>query len=250
MAPLVLVVEDDLLLSDVLRMYLENEGYRVVVAGNGLEGLTRALGSSPALVVLDVMLPRLNGWEVCRQIRAVSQVPVILLTARGEETDKLKGFELGADDYLTKPFSMQEFLARVRAVLKRTMAPSLAAAAAAVQVEEPAGGDGVLSFPGLRIDRQRHRVERNGDQVALTPKEFDLLWYLASRGGIVIRRDELLQAVWGYGMGEDDRTIHTHVNRLRAKLEGGAYRYIHTAWGVGYKFEAAEGQGGTGDGAP
>lgn len=232
MNPLVLVIEDDPMLSDVLRIYLENEGYRVLVAADGIDGLTRALASQPALVVLDVMLPRLDGWEVCRQIRAVSQVPIILLTARGEEQDKLMGFGLGADDYLTKPFSMQEFVARVRAVLKRTLA---AVPAGAPQQSTPR--EGVLLFPTLTIDSRRHRVERNGSLVALTPKEFELLWYLAGRAGSVVRREELLQAIWGYGMGEDDRTIHTHVNRLRAKLEGQDTRYIHTVWGIGYKFE-------------
>lgn len=226
----VLVIEDDPMLSDVLRIYLENDGYRVLVAADGLDGLTQALATHPALVVLDVMLPRLDGWEVVRQLREVSQVPVILLTARGEEQDKLKGFHLGADDYLTKPFSMQEFLARVRAVLKRTRTAEGAAA--------PAPPEGVLRFPSLIIDTRRHRVERNGKLVSLTPKEFELLWYLASRAGTVVRREELLQSVWGYALGEDDRTIHTHINRLRAKLEGPGFRYIQTVWGIGYKFEA------------
>jgi len=220
------------MLSDVLRIYLENEGYRVQMAGDGIDGLTQALAAQPSLIVLDVMLPRLDGWEVCRQIRAVSQVPVILLTARGEEQDKLMGFGVGADDYLTKPFSMQEFLARVRALLKRSNS-----AVAGQPVQPPAAPEGLLTFPTLVIDSRRHRVERNGVQIALTPKEFELLWYLASRAGTVVRREELLQAIWGYGMGEDDRTIHTHVNRLRAKLEGFDYRYIHTVWGIGYKFE-------------
>jgi two-component system response regulator ResD len=235
--PLVLVVEDDPMLSDVLRMYLEKEGYRVMVTADGLDGLTQALVQHPALVVLDVMLPRLDGWEIVRQLREVSQVPIMLLTARGEEADKLKGFDLGADDYLAKPFSMQEFLARVRAVLKRTagigMPPAREAAPAVAPME------GVLTFPTLLIDNRRHRVERNGKQVALTPKEFDLLWYLSSRPGTVVRREELLQAIWGYTSGEDDRTIHTHINRLRAKLEGQDYHYIHTVWGIGYKFEVS-----------
>jgi two-component system response regulator ResD len=236
MTPLVLIVEDDPMLCDVLRMYLENEGYRVIVTLDGLEGLTQALVTKPALVVLDVMLPRLEGWEVVRKLRETSQVPVILLTARGEEQDKLKGFELGADDYLTKPFSMQEFLARVRAVLKR----SQGSAGQREAVNSVRAVDNVLAFPSLIIDNQRHRVERNGSQVALTPREFELLWYLASRFGTVVRREELLQAVWGYGIKEDDRTIHTHVNRLRAKLEGPEHRYIHTVWGIGYRFEVAQ----------
>jgi two-component system, OmpR family, response regulator ResD len=233
--PLVLVVEDDPMLADVLRMYLEKEGYRVLVTGDGLDGLTQALVSHPALVVLDIMLPRLDGFEVVRQLREVSQVPVLILTARGEEQDKLKGFDLGADDYLAKPFSMQEFLRRVRAVLKRTQAPPPPAPTGPPEPAAPV--EGVLTFPTLVIDSRRHRVERNGQQVALTPKEFELLWYLATRTGTVVRREELLQSIWGYGHGEDDRTIHTHVNRLRAKLEGLDFRFIHTVWGVGYKFE-------------
>jgi len=239
MAPLILVIEDDAMLSDVLRMYLEKEGYEVKVTADGLDGLTQSLVTRPALVVLDVMLPRLDGWEIVRQLREVSDVPIILLTARGEEVDKLKGFDLGADDYLAKPFSMQEFLARARALLKRSRGlsgtaqqPSGGTAASA-----PAPMEGVLTFPTLLIDERRHRVERNGKQIPLTPKEFDLLIYLANRPGTVVRRDELLQAIWGYSASEDDRTIHTHINRLRAKLEGQDYHYIHTVWGIGYKFE-------------
>lgn len=231
MSPLVLVVEDDATLRDVLRMYLENDGYRVETAADGRDGLNRALVLQPALVVLDVMLPGLDGWDVCRQLRANANTPVVLLTARGEEQDKLLGFQLGADDYLTKPFSMQEFLARVRAVLKRTQgggAPALPATAV----------EGVLRFPSVVIDSRRHRVEVNGQAISLTPKEFELLWFLARRPGEVVRREELLASIWGYGQGEDDRTIHTHINRLRAKLEGQEYRYIHTVWGIGYKFDA------------
>lgn len=229
---MVLVVEDDIMLCDVLRMYLENEGYRVKVVSDGLDGLTQALTLKPDLMILDVMLPSLDGWEVCRRVREVSQLPVILLTARGEVQDKLTGFKLGADDYLSKPFSMQEFLARVKAVLKRAAAmPPLNGHAASVDL------DGVMSFATLMVDNRRYRVERGGEPIALTPKEFELLWYLASRKGIVVRREELLQGVWGYGLGEDDRTIHTHINRLRAKLETKEQRYIHTVWGIGYKFE-------------
>lgn len=232
LTPLVLIVEDDTMLCDVLRMYLENEGYRVRVAFDGQEGLQQATVLQPALVVLDVMLPRLDGWEVCRRLRDVSQVPVVLLTARGEVQDKLTGFKLGADDYLTKPFSMQEFLARIKAVLKRASSMSRVYVA---QVASPQ--DGVLTFPSLVIDNRRYRVERDGKPIALTPKEFELLWYLAHRVGTVVRREELLQSVWGYALGEDDRTIHTHINRLRAKLESKEHRYIHTVWGIGYKFE-------------
>lgn len=231
MGPLLLVVEDDTMLCDLLRIYLENEGYQVMTAQDGVEGLTLALSTQPALIVLDLMLPRLDGFEVCSRVRSAGSAPVILLTARDQEQDKLRGFAMGADDYLTKPFSMKEFLARVRAVLKRTrgIIPD--------RPPQPTAEEGLLTFPALLIDHRRHRVERNGAPVALTPKEFDLLWQLASRSGAVIRREELLQVVWGYSPGDDDRTIHTHVNRLRAKLEGNGYLYIHTVWGVGYKFE-------------
>jgi len=233
LTPLVLIVEDDMMLCDVLRMYLENEGYRVRVASNGQEGLHQARILDPSLVVLDVMLPKLDGWEVCRRLREFSQVPIVLLTARGEVQDKLAGFKLGADDYLTKPFSMQEFLARIKAVLKR--APSGANSEVPVDAQQ----DGLLTFPSLVIDNRRYRVEREGEPIALTPKEFELLWFLAFRAGTVVRRDELLQSVWGYTLGEDDRTIHTHINRLRAKLESKEHRYIHTVWGIGYKFEVS-----------
>lgn len=240
MAPLVVLVEDDAMLSDVLRMYLEKEGYTVKCATDGPSGLTQALASRPDLVVLDVMLPRLDGWEIIRQLRVVSAVPIMLLTARGEEADKLKGFDLGADDYLAKPFSMQEFLARARALLKRSRGQVVTAgeaAPAAPAAQAPASTEGVLRFPTLVIDQRRHRVERNGQQVPLTPKEFDLLCYLAQRPGEVVRREDLLQAIWGYAPTEDDRTIHTHINRLRAKLEGQEYQYIQTVWGIGYAFE-------------
>jgi DNA-binding response OmpR family regulator len=235
LTPLVLIVEDDTMLCDVLRMYLENEGYRVRVASDGQEGLHQARVLQPALVVVDVMLPKLDGWELCRRLREFSQVPVVLLTARGEVQDKLTGFKLGADDYLTKPFSMQEFLARIKAVLKRT-APTYKDTMP--KAESPQ--EGVLTFPSLVIDNRRYRVERDGQFLALTPKEFELLWFLAYRVGTVVRREELLQSVWGYALGEDDRTIHTHINRLRAKLESKEHRYIHTVWGIGYKFEVSD----------
>lgn len=232
MEPLVIVVEDDPMLGDVLRIYLESQGFVVKLATDGATGLDLALQLSPSLVVLDLMLPVLDGWEVCRRLREVSQVPVIMLTARADESDKLNGFAVGADDYLAKPFSMKEFLARVYAVLKRVRLEGVVREQAVT-----AHADGIIVFPTLVIDSRRHRVERNGETIVLTPKEFDLLWVLAKRVGEVIRREELLRGVWGYESSDDDRTIHTHVNRLRAKLETPQYRYVHTVWGVGYKFE-------------
>jgi two-component system response regulator ResD len=225
----VLIVEDDALLCDVLRMYLEKEGYQVQVAQDGATGLQTASSTPVDLVVLDVMLPKMDGFEVCRRLRLRQQTPVLLLTARGEESDKVKGFDMGADDYLTKPFSMQEFLARVRALLKRALIVP--------KHENEMPDEQILTFPTLVIDNRRHRVERQGRPVRLTPKEFALLWFLANHAGTVVRREELLKVVWGYDSNEDSRTIHTHVNRLRAKLETQGQRYIHTVWGVGYKFE-------------
>lgn len=230
-----MLIEDDVVLCDVLRMYLENEGFRVRAAHDGVEGLAGAIAAQPALVVLDLMLPRMDGVEVCRRLREVSQVPILMLTARSEETDKVRGFMAGTDDYLTKPFSTQEFLMRVRALLRRSGALRSHGAETST-----AAGEHMRVFPSLVIDARRYRVERDGVPIVLTPKEFDLLRYLADRAGNVIRREELLQSVWGYALGDDDRTIHTHINRLRAKLETRDRRYIHTVWGIGYKFEVTQ----------
>lgn len=221
----VLVVDDEEAVRELIELYLTKEGFEVIHARDGREALRLNGEKHPDLVILDLMLPGLDGWEVCRQIRTGSRVPIIMLTARGEEVDRIVGLELGADDYVVKPFSPRELVARVRAVLRRGSAPG----------EE----NEVLSFPDLRIDRVRHRVEVNGEEVHLTPTEFRLLWCLAGRPGRVFSRAELLDRIWGYDSESDARTVDVHVKRLRQKTRASDSRSfsITTVWGLGYKFE-------------
>lgn len=218
----ILVVEDDVTMSTMLRIYLEKEGHTVTVAADGQTGLEAAVNQPVDLVLLDVMLPRLDGWQVCRQLRERTELPIILLTARDQEPDKVKGLDLGADDYITKPFSMQELLARVRARLRRS--------------PRPAPAEAVLTFPDLEIDLRRRTVVRAGSPVKLTPKEFQLLLELAREPGRVITHDELLKRVWNFEVGTDNHTLRTHVLRLRRKLEVSGLTYVHTVWATGYKF--------------
>lgn len=222
----VLVVDDDQNVSQLLRVYLEREGFRVVVAGDGLEALTKFKERRPDLVILDLMLPGLEGYEVCRRIRKESSTPIIMLTARGDEVDTVVGLELGADDYVVKPFSPKELVARVKAVLRR-------AQAGAGQPEKP------LHFPGLSIDPAGRRVLVRDQEVELTPKEFDLLYFLARNESRVFTRGQLLDKVWGYEYAGDGRTVDEHVKRIRQKVETKSkpHKYIKTVWSVGYKFE-------------
>jgi DNA-binding response OmpR family regulator len=200
-----------------------------VTAADGEEALRQVAEHSPDLVVLDVMLPRLDGLEVCRRIRATSNTPVIMLTARGDETDKLVGLGIGADDYLTKPFSPRELVARIKAVLRRSVPAA---------PPQP-GADSTLKFPGLRINPRTRTVETDSGQVELTAKEFDLLYFLASHPQEVFTRTQLLDQVWDYSYYGDTSTVTVHVRRLREKIESDPMRprYIKTVWGVGYKFE-------------
>lgn len=239
----VLLIEDDPTIGELITLYLRKEGYGVSWVVDGASGLAHAVAGPADLVILDLMLPKLDGWEVLGQVRARRPgLPVLMITALGSEQDKLRGFDLGADDYISKPFSIQELLARVRVWLKRAAAPAAAAAARAPATPAangaaPAPGHDTLIFPGLTVDRRRRTVTVAGEQVQLTPKEFDLLWALAEHPGDVIARDALLERVWGYPGGTDYQTLHTHINRLRLKLERRGYRFIHTVWGVGYRFE-------------
>lgn len=219
----VLVVEDDPTLLNLLRLYLQKDGYSVTAVSDGQTGLSLALQGGIDLIVLDLMLPRLDGWEVCRQVRDRSQIPIILLTGLDQEQNKIKGLDLGADDYVTKPFSAGELMARVRAQLRRHARPVV--------------GDGVLTFPGLRVDPSTRSVELEGRRLELTPKEFDLVYVMAREPGHVFTHDDLLQRVWQYPVGSDPRTIHTHVLRLRRKLENERWTYLQTVWGVGFRFE-------------
>lgn len=226
----ILVVEDEDNIAKLLTMYLERDGYRVSVARDGAQGLERFEREHPDLVILDLLLPKLDGLEVCRRIRRQSFVPLLMLTAKKDETDKIVGLELGADDYMTKPFSPREMVTRVRAILRR-------AKQAATPAVAPA--DGTLDFGELRLDVPRREVRVGGRLVTLTAKEFDLLRTLAGSPGTVFSRDALLNQVWGYDYYGDARTVDVHVGTLRKKIEmqPSTPRWIKTVWGIGYKFD-------------
>ena len=226
MAVSVLIVEDDRNIAELLQLYLEKEGYAVTIAGDGGAGLTKFRSIKPDLVLLDVMMPVMDGWSVCKAIRADSQVPIIMLTAKGETDDKVTGLKTGADDYITKPFEMKEVLARIEAVLRRT--GSVATEAKARR----------LVFEDLIIDMDAFELTVQGKKVDTPPKEMELLYYLASSPNRVYTRNQLLDEVWGFDYFGDSRTVDVHVKRLREKLEGISQQWcLKTVWGVGYKFE-------------
>ncbi len=220
----ILIVDDEPTIREVVEQYLSREGYRTTVASNGEEAV--ALSTDADLVVLDLMLPKMDGLEVCRQIRSTRDVPIIMLTAKSEEIDKLVGLGIGADDYLTKPFSPRELVARVAAVLRRSRT-------APQQV-----GD-IVRAGGLRINPQLRTVERDGSPIELTAREFELLHFLASHSGQVFTREQLLDQVWDYHFPGDTSTVTVHIRRLREKIEPDPVRpsYVKTVWGVGYKVD-------------
>jgi DNA-binding response OmpR family regulator len=220
----VLVVDDEPIVRDVIVRYLEREGFRTLEAGDGESARQAVESGTPNLVVLDVMLPGMDGLTLCRWIRSRSDLPVIMLTARGEEADRIVGLELGADDYVTKPFSPRELAARVRTVLRRT--------------QPTVPRDERLSFDGLVLDAGTREVHRNGKALRLTAKEFDLLWFLASNPRHVFSRDQLMDRVWGYEAALDTGTVTVHIRRLREKIEVDPSRpqFLETVWGVGYRF--------------
>jgi DNA-binding response OmpR family regulator len=225
--PTILVVDDEPSISEVVSLYLRRAGYRVVVARDGEEAVQALERQPPELIVLDLMLPKIDGFGITRRLRAEGDIPIIMLTARREETDRILGLEMGADDYVVKPFSPRELVSRVKAVLRRTRGGS-----------EPQETN-VLTFEGLRIDPQTRLVEVNGKEQVLTVKEFDLLYVLACHPRQVFNRDQLLDQVWGLDDYIDPSTVTVHVRRLREKIEPdpSTPRYIQTVWGVGYKFE-------------
>jgi len=225
MAKSVLIIEDDRNIADLLRLYLEKEGYEVALAYDGGKGVERFREMQPSLVLLDLMLPVLNGWGVCRTIRSESDIPIIMLTAKGETTDKVTGLKLGADDYITKPFEMKEVLARIEAVLRRS----------GVEPEKAAKR---LDFDRLTIDMDAFELIVDGKKIDTPPKEMELLFYLASSPNRVYTRNQLLDEVWGFEYLGDSRTVDVHIKRLREKLEGISDQWsLKTVWGVGYKFE-------------
>ena len=230
MAISVLIVEDDRNIAELLQMYLEKEGYAVTVAADGGQGLSKFRSIKPDLVLLDVMMPVMNGWEVCKAIRAESQTPVIMLTAKGETDDKVTGLKSGADDYITKPFEMKEVLARIEAVLRHS-------SGAATEKKQRQ-----LVYDKLVIDMDAFELLVDGKKVDTPPKEMELLFYLASSPNRVYTRNQLLDEVWGFDYFGDSRTVDVHVKRLREKLEGVSERWsLKTVWGVGYKFEVLQG---------
>jgi two-component system, OmpR family, response regulator VicR len=230
----ILVVDDEPNILEVVSAYLRRELYNVVTATDGEAAMKQFAETSPDLIVLDVMLPRLDGLEVCRRVRATSNTPIIMLTARSDEMDKLVGLGIGADDYLTKPFSPRELVARIKAVLRRSLA---------VAPPEP-GADDTLKFPGLKINPRTRAVEMDSGPVELTAKEFDLLYFLARHPQEVFTRTQLLDQVWDYSYYGDTSTVTVHVRRLREKIEPDPMRprYVKTVWGVGYKFDMATGR--------
>ena len=226
MALKILVVEDDPNIADLLRMYLEKEHYEVTLAADGGRGVEQFRAVQPDLVLLDIMLPVMDGWGVLRTIRQEAKTPVIMLTAKGETDDKVTGLKQGADDYITKPFEMKELLARIEAVLRRAVG----------EEEKPAGRR--LTFDKLVIDLEAFELVVDGKRVETPPKEMELLFHLASSPNRVYTRNQLLDEVWGFDYFGDSRTVDVHVKRLREKLEGVSDRWsLKTVWGVGYKFE-------------
>lgn len=227
----ILIVDDDKNICDLLRIYLEKEGYSTIISYNGEEAMVKFNALNPNIVLLDIMLPGMDGWQICREIRKVSSVPILILTAKGEVFDKVLGLELGADDYIVKPFDTKEVLARIKAVTRRT---SLM----------PSGNDNKeLFYDNLHINLSRYVLKVKGKVVDTPPKELELLFFLASNPNRVYTRDQLLDEVWGFEYYGDSRTIDVHIKRLRAKLEGVSDKWtLKTVWGVGYKFECDEEQ--------
>ena len=219
----ILIVEDEANIRELLRLYLEREGYTVLEAENGVEGIKKWKSDKPDMLLLDVMMPVMDGWEVCKEIRAESDVPIIMLTAKGETADRVSGLEMGADDYIVKPLEMPEVIARVRAVFRRIA---------------PDDAPEKLTFDNLVIDKQAYDLVIKGKRVDAPPKEIELLYFLASNPNRVFTRAQLLDEVWGFDYFGDTRTVDVHVKRLREKLEGVSDQWeLKTVWGVGYKFE-------------
>ncbi len=224
----ILVVDDDLNICELLRLYIEKEGYRVIIANDGNEALRLFEEERPDFVMLDIMLPGVDGWQVCRDIRKQSKCPIIMLTAKGEVFDKVLGLELGADDYIVKPFEAKEVIARIRAVMRRTG-----------QTETNKTKE--VKWDKLSINLTNYELKVNGVQVDTPPKEMELIYHLASNPNRVFTRDQLLDEVWGFDYYGDSRTVDVHIKRLREKLEGVSDKWVlKTVWGVGYKFEVKE----------
>lgn len=226
----ILVVDDDSNICELLRLYLEKDGYAVSIANDGVAAVKMFQEQKPDLVLLDIMLPQLDGWQVCLELRKTSDVPIIMLTAKGETFDKVLGLEIGADDYVVKPFEAKEVLARVKAVLRR----AVPGAAPQTDVKE-------VSYDNLAINLTNYELRVKGERIDTPPKEMELIYHLASNPNRVFTRDQLLDEVWGFDYYGDSRTVDVHVKRLREKLEGVSDKWeLKTVWSVGYKFETRE----------
>ena len=221
----VLIVDDDVNIAELIRLCLEKEGYVTVVANDGMKAIEKFKSEAPNLVLLDVMMPKVDGWQVCREVRRVSNIPIIMLTAKGDTFDKVLGLELGADDYMVKPFESKELIARIKAVMRRY---------------ETKGQDITqeVVYPNLIINLSNYELKIEGETVDIPPKELELLYFLCSNPNRVYTREQLLEEVWGFDYFGDSRTVDVHVKRMREKLEGHEKNWqLKTVWGVGYKFE-------------
>ena len=222
----ILIIEDDSHICELVSMYLKKEGFEVSWAHEGLKGMETFKKETPDLVILDIMLPKMDGWDVCREIKRISDVPIIMLTAKGDVFDKVLGLKMGADDYMVKPFEPRELIARVDAVLRRTA---------------PALGPRQIVLPDLMIDMDHYTIKIKNEVHELPPKEMELIYFLAKNRNRVFTREQLIEHIWGYDFEGDNRTIDVHIKRLREKLEGLVSKYrIKTVWGVGYKFEVTD----------
>ena len=223
----ILIVDDEPNICEIIRLYVEKEGYDAIIANDGGKAVEKYKSEAPDLVLLDIMLPVKDGWQVCREIRAVGNAPIIMLTAKGETFDKVLGLELGADDYMVKPFEPKELVARIKAVLRRSD----------FRNNEPEESE--LLFDGLKIGRETYEVYLDDKKIEMPPKEFELLYFLAKNKNKVYTRDQLLDEIWGYEFFGDSRTVDVHIKRIREKIETEGKKWnLKTVWGVGYKFEA------------
>lgn len=227
----VLIVDDEFNICELIRLYVEKEGYKAVISHNGNDAVEKFKSLSPDLVLLDIMLPGKDGWQVCREIRGIDNTPIIMLSAKGETFDKVLGLELGADDYIVKPFEPKELIARIKAVLRRSESTT--------GTEEV--GKNELKFDGLRINQETYEVYLDDKKIEMPPKEFELLYFLAKNTNKVYTRDQLLDEIWGYEFFGDSRTVDVHIKRIREKVEREDKNWhLKTVWGVGYKFEAEQ----------
>ena len=225
----ILIADDDKNICELLKMYLEKEDYEVVTAGNAEEAIAKFDSENPDLILLDVMMPKLDGWQVCRELRKKSECPIIMITAKGETFDKVLGLELGADDYVVKPFEPKEIIARIKAVMRRT-----GKASSDTDKKE-------VSYDKLTVNMTKYELKVDGKVIDTPPKELELLFHLASNPNRVYTRDQLLDEVWGFEYYGDSRTVDVHIKRLREKLEGVSDKWsLKTVWGVGYKFEVKD----------